>query len=221
MATVLALITGRLFSTPADESLPSSSTSPTPQQYPFPLPKAFRPTVAPSADGGFIAVCPTNDLARLNNRFRSHYNLGPGVGIQGLPACGGEYLLSGATGVELDFLGLDRFRDTERPPGAVAGSPDEEAHCDRMRQLGALWFPDTHTFVEWAVGDTGDSPYIKVGWPAGGGVWVLSSTEDEAGEMGVGIIHNAYNMEERCKALELLGAVFYEEPRDCPDLDLP
>lgn len=38
---------------------------------------------------------------------------------------------------------------------------------------------------------------------------------------GAAIIHNAYTMEERCKAIEQVGGVFFENPKDCPDLDLP
>lgn len=76
-------------------------------------------------------------------------------------------------------------------------------------------------YVEWRLGDIGDSPYVKVGWPAGGGVWVLSTTYNEASERGVAKSHNAYHMDERCKALEQLGAIFHENPRDCHDLDLP
>lgn len=165
-------------------------------------------------------ICPYDDTD--NNHFRAvQFLLGPGADIQGLPARGGLFMLIEATGVELDFLGLDRFRDTPRPAGVGAGSSDEEAHCDRMRQLGASWWPGSLEYVKWRIGDNGGSPYVKVGWPPGGGVWVLSTTYDEASEKGAAIIHNAYSMDERCKALEQLGAVFYEDPRDCPDLDLP
>jgi hypothetical protein len=59
------------------------------------------------------------------------------------------------------------------------------------------------------------------GWPAGGGVWMLLTSETYARLKGTAIIHNALNMEERCKAIEKLGGRFYENPRDCPFLDLP
>jgi hypothetical protein len=66
----------------------------------------------------------------------------------------------------------------------------------------------------------GDDAFIKVGWPAAGGVWVLKTTKDEASRKGVAIIYNAYNMEERCKAIKQVGGVFYADPKDCLDLDL-
>lgn len=63
--------------------------------------------------------------------------------------------------------------------------------------------------------------FLKVGWPAGGGVWVLKTTVGVADEKGAAIILNAYSMEERCKAIEQLGRVYYADAKDCPDLDLP
>ncbi|KAL6804823.1 hypothetical protein GGI42DRAFT_323007 [Trichoderma sp. SZMC 28013] len=66
-----------------------------------------------------------------------------------------------------------------------------------------------------------EKPFIKVGWPAGGGVWVLNITENEAITRGVGIIYNASDMEHRCRLIEQLGGVFFENPKDWLDLDLP
>lgn len=47
--------------------------------------------------------------------------------------------------------------------------------------------------------------FIRVGWPAGGGVWVLKTTLRDACDRSVAVTHNAYNMEERCKAIEQVG----------------
>ncbi|KKP00473.1 hypothetical protein THAR02_07418 [Trichoderma harzianum] len=44
-----------------------------------------------------------------------------------------------------------------------------------------------------------EKPFIKVGWPAEGGVWVLNITEDEAITRGVGVIYNADDMDHRSK----------------------
>lgn len=49
---------------------------------------------------------------------------------------------------------------------------------------------------------------------------MLKTTKDEASRKGVAIIYNAYNMEERCKAIKQVGGVFYADPKDCLDLDL-
>lgn len=92
-----------------------------------------------------------------------------------------------------------------------------------MRRLGATWWrrlPDAYEKDILGYDDVKE-PFIRVGWPASGGVWVLHSTEAEAGRMGAGRIQNAYSMEERCKVIEQLGGIFYANPKDCPYLDLP
>jgi hypothetical protein len=62
------------------------------------------------------------------------YGSGPGVKVFGYPSKGGVYVLDNCFGVELDFLGLDRFNNTERPSKL---DPDwqakEDAHCDRSQ----------------------------------------------------------------------------------------
>lgn len=65
-----------------------------------------------------------------------------------------------------------------------------------------------------------DARFLRVGWEAGGGVWVLSTTLEEAGGKGAAIIENAFTMEERCRVIEQVGGFFYANPEDCPDLDL-
>jgi hypothetical protein len=67
-------------------------------------------------------------------RFWVAYGSGPGVKVSGYPSKGGVYVLRNCFGVELDFLGLDRFNDTERPSKL---DPDwkakVDAHCDRSQ----------------------------------------------------------------------------------------
>lgn len=71
---------------------------------------------------------PTEDMPWVS------YSSGPGVTVYGFPSTGGIYVLSPCFGIELDFLGLDRFNDTPRPSKAF---PDwlakEDANCDRSR----------------------------------------------------------------------------------------
>ncbi|KAF4952551.1 hypothetical protein FGADI_6622 [Fusarium gaditjirri] len=139
-----------------------------------------------------------------------------GGSVTGWPKRGGYYthLCSVA---ELEFLGLDRFKPVNR-----SGDPDEEeAHCARMRQLGAKWFQDLDGEIEnqWKH-DLPDSPRLYAGWPAGGGVWVLYTTFSQTKRKGLGRIGNALTMEERCKLIKELGGTFYAKPKDCPHLDL-
>ncbi|OJJ80193.1 uncharacterized protein ASPGLDRAFT_135305, partial [Aspergillus glaucus CBS 516.65] len=100
---------------------------------------------------------------------------------------------------------------------------EEDVYCDRMRRLGATWWKNGKRvdLLRRELNGLKDSDeYIRVGWPAGGGVWVLHTIFEEATKKGVGLIHNAYNMEERCKVIEQIGGIFYADPKDCPCLDL-
>ncbi|KAJ6014733.1 hypothetical protein N7540_009324 [Penicillium herquei] len=157
-------------------------------------------------------------------RFWLSYGSGPELLVFGYPSKGGVYILHTCFGVELDFLGLDRFNNTERPSKLDPNwQAKEDAHCDRMRRLGATWWRTAaDEFLEHGLypPESTDS-YLQVGWPAAGGVWVLQTTLDNAGHIGAARIHNAHDMEERCRWIEKLGGVFYTDPKDCPYLDLP
>ncbi|RDK45500.1 hypothetical protein M752DRAFT_333330 [Aspergillus phoenicis ATCC 13157] len=161
-------------------------------------------------------------LTEPERRFWASPGSGPGITVYGFPSKGGLYVLHNCLGVELDFLGLDRFGSTERPSKS---DPDwqakEESHCDRMRRLGARWVETNYDLFELMVSEREDTdPYICVGWPAEGGVWVLNTTYDRATDLGTAIIYNANNMEERCESIKKLGGTFYADPSDCPYLDL-
>ncbi|EAA30892.3 hypothetical protein GE21DRAFT_8657 [Neurospora crassa] len=159
-------------------------------------------------------------------RFRVGFGLGPGATLFGYPSKkGGVYVLEGVLGVELDFLGLDRFHPTPRKSFSdpAEEEADEDAWCYKLRQLGAIWWKARYDYDMMLIGGDiwrGDDPFVTTGWPATGGVWILKTTKGDARGRGVGIIHNAYNMEERCRAIEKVGGVFYTDPKDCPDLDL-
>ncbi|VTT66004.1 unnamed protein product [Fusarium fujikuroi] len=139
-----------------------------------------------------------------------------GGSVTGWPKKGGYYTHLCSI-VELEFLGLDRFK-----PANSSGDPDEEeAHCARMRQLGATWVKDLDSEIEnqWKY-DSPDSPRLYAGWPADGGVWVLYTTFSQTKRKGLGRIGNALTMEERWKLIKELGGTFYAKPKDCPYLDL-
>lgn len=165
------------------------------------------------------------DEEKWRVRFYSH-----GAAVRGWPAKGGFYALNGVHAVEMDFLGLDRFKEADRPKNfnTTAGAEAEETHCRRMRQLGARWWRSGHAESTWWFKNPKESwdpltkPVTYFGWPADGqgGVWALNTTLYGASEMGAGRIHIAITMEERCKIMEELGAVYYANPEDCPLLDL-
>lgn len=160
-----------------------------------------------------------------NRPWRVSFGSGPGASVRGWPSKGGLYTLYPCFTVELDFLGLDRFERADRPQNSSSAEADEEEHCKRMRQLGAKWWPSPDAKAMWhfknpQAFDDPDRPMTYFGWPAKGGVWVLSTTAAGASQMGAGRIHIAVTMEERCKIMESLGAVYYGNPGDCPLLDL-
>lgn len=92
-----------------------------------------------------------------------------------------------------------------------------------MRRLGATWGRrESDEFLEHGLEyPKGTDRYLRVGWPARGGVWVLHTILDNASDIGAARIHNAYDMEDRCRVIKMLGGVFYADPKDCPYLDLP
>ncbi|UKZ55207.1 hypothetical protein TrVGV298_009025 [Trichoderma virens] len=159
--------------------------------------------------------------------LRSEFARGPGGFVRGWPSKGGFYVLGPCFGVELEFLGLDRFHNTPRPSisNPTAAADEEEMHCNKMRQLGATWWKNEYEYMKNAIEpESTDGIVLTVGWPAGGGVWVLAVPPIRARVIGAAIIHNAYNMEERCKVIEQLGGgggFFYENPKECRFLDLP
>lgn len=160
-----------------------------------------------------------------NRQWRVSFGDGPGARVRGWPSKGGLYTLSSCLRVELDFLGLDHFEEADRPQNSTSAEADEEAHCKRMRQLGATWWPSPDDETMWWFLNPEhswdlDKPVNYSGWPAQGGVWVLNTTIIGASEMGAGRIHIATTMDERCKIMEKLGAVYYAKPEDCPLLDL-
>ncbi|EED20559.1 conserved hypothetical protein [Talaromyces stipitatus ATCC 10500] len=144
--------------------------------------------------------------------------------IYGYPRKGGLYTLPHALGVEFDFLGLDRFGLTGSKEEEIKPSDEEEVFCNKMRQLGAKWFPDRRLYCLYSRRPASSKPHgvLHVGWPSNGGVWVLHIGEMEAifETEPWGIIYNALNMDERCQIIERLGGKFYPDPKRCPYLDL-
>lgn len=96
-----------------------------------------------------------------------------------------------------------------------------------MRRLGATWWESEEAYFHNQIStlpegaDERTNNYIRVGWPAGGGVWVWKTTRDEASEKGGAKLQNANSMEERCELIKMLGGVLYADPKACPYLDFP
>ncbi|KAF5518717.1 hypothetical protein CGCA056_v009535 [Colletotrichum aenigma] len=161
------------------------------------------------------------ELDPEGTKVRSSFGLGAGVRVQGWPSKGGTYILKDCVRVELDFLEVDRFKPSRRSDD----EEEEDAHCERMRKLGATWWKSDQALAVAELFGAKEKkhlqdPVIIARWPASGGVWVLTKPRIEAIKMGTGIIKLSKDIEERCRLIKELGGVFYEDPKECLDLDL-
>lgn len=134
-----------------------------------------------------------------------------GTIVYGWPSTGGVWVHEDCYGVELNFLGLDRFEPSE----TQRYSPEEDAFCNRLEKIGGRFFASELEYNRQSFRDR--KARVWIGWPAGkpeGGLWVLKTELSEASEMGVSRIRNALTMAERCKAIEKLGGKYYESWED-------
>ncbi|KAK1840541.1 hypothetical protein CCHR01_16834 [Colletotrichum chrysophilum] len=142
--------------------------------------------------------------------YRQTFGRDPGAKVIGLLADGGILVLRNCDAVELAFLQLDRLEPTLRPIDRML----EDAHCKRMRVLGAKCWKNDEAFAVHEAFE-GDKSYredvLIAGYPAAGGVWVLQAKPAAAAQAGVGRIKNARDMEERCRLIEKLGGTFHED----------
>ncbi|KAK3690768.1 hypothetical protein LTR37_018990 [Vermiconidia calcicola] len=124
---------------------------------------------------------------------------GKGTIVYGWPSTGGIWVHEDCYGVELHFLSLSRFE------------PSEDGFCKRLEMIGAHFYESEYAFNIQTF--TYNASRVWYGWPGDapkGGVWVLRTKGPEGAELGVSRIRNALTMEERCKAIEMLGGKFYK-----------
>ncbi|XXG99704.1 hypothetical protein Hte_006045 [Hypoxylon texense] len=140
--------------------------------------------------------------------------------VYGYPSSGGVLVLPFCNGVDLTFLQLARFEPAERSDDPA----EEDRHCARMRALGAWKFTSAYEFETMEIFHPGvlDKKVLVVSaWPpSGAGVWVLTTPMGQGYRKGLARVWNALNMDERCEVVKSLGGTFYEDPGQCPDLEL-
>lgn len=166
-------------------------------------------------------ICTLHDpMKRPLEAVRTKFSNGA-TSVFAWPSYGGVFVHSRCYGVELDFLGLSRFEDA--PTERDSDPEKEDAFCKRLQWIGARYFESNEAYWHSIFGMEQPEPAVPwLGWPGAvpeGGVWVLWSGYGNRRVQGAGRIQNAYTMEERCKAIEMLGGEFYqdweevEEPR--------
>lgn len=144
--------------------------------------------------------------------MRTAFN-GYGTLVYGWPSTGGVWIHDSCYGVELDYLNLSRFEVTPTQRYSL----EEDEFCSRLERIGTHFVEDEKEYTSmWGAPWTLELWY---GWPSGGGVWALRVDEVKGSNLGVTRIRNAHNMEERCKAIEMLGGKFYEKWEDVPKND--
>ncbi|GMG17576.1 unnamed protein product [Aspergillus oryzae var. brunneus] len=133
------------------------------------------------------------------------------------PSSGGIWMAE-LSALELQYLNIDRFNSSER-----SWDRDEEnLFCEQLRPFGGSWYPSHLSDGLWIDGRCSElhklepafSVFRRIGYPEGGGVWVLDRelpTSDTA-------VRNALSMEERCIVLERLGAIFCRDIKCCSAL---
>jgi hypothetical protein len=126
--------------------------------------------------------------------------------------------------VDLEFLDLDRFKDTPK-----SKNPDEEDEfCDKLRKFGPSWHENEAWYTYDIVGYDGllgfplespprrkRGPRVFYGYPSTGGLWVFKLVhEKEEARIGIGKFSNVLNMDERSKVIEMFGGTFYSDPEE-------
>ena len=140
-----------------------------------------------------------------------------GATVYGWPSTGGM-LLREPNAVELEYLGIDRFHDSERSEDPA----EEDVFCTRMGNVGASWWQSEGDWVDAILGEREmseqESIRLEVGWPEAGGVWILKYSIRNKPPPKIGKVKMALNMEERCQMIEGLGGKFYASSLECSDL---
>jgi hypothetical protein len=150
-----------------------------------------------------------------NERLHS-LNLGRSNTIMGWPSVGGIIAAEHMQSVELDFLGLNRFNAVNRTYNVI----EEDEICRRLRLVGGKWWSSYWDFID-ATQNKGrkltpeEEEILYLGWPKSGGAWILRLPDRNHFWYGFDRAKNAHTMEERCMALEMSGATFFENPEDC------
>ncbi|KAK0510493.1 hypothetical protein JMJ35_006925 [Cladonia borealis] len=162
-----------------------------------------------------IISCPPAFALDIMKRTEFGYT---GCTVYGWPSSGGVLIKEPADVVDLNFLGVDRLKASSRSDNII----EEDAFCNRMRQIGAKWWENEKEFIDVSIGMRDatelESRELVFGWPTSGGVWVLRFDQQKKLPRDFGRIHMASDMDERCQVIKEYGGTFYEDPKDVVEL---
>ena len=140
-----------------------------------------------------------------------------GAGAIGRPSRGG-ILTKSVNAVDLIYLQVSRS-ETTFAPDSTDPVAEEDAWCDRLRQLGPSWWRNE---AEWLANGnhnlgratSAEQELVYIGWPSNGnGVWMLKCLRKRPADFGA--YDMCLNMDERCDILQKHGADFFTNSSDC------
>ena len=182
------------------------------------VPKNESQALAANDDGMIPTppIPPYPDVDMEPNERLEFLNLGRSNTVMCWPSVGGIIAADNVQSVELDFLGLDRFHAMNRTYNVT----EEDIFCRKLRLVGGKWWISYWDYVGATQAHrrkmtTEEEQVLYLGWPKSGGVWVLRLPSHNYFWYGFDRAKNAHTMEERCTALKLSGAMFFEHPKDC------
>ncbi|KAK6438003.1 hypothetical protein LTR95_005791, partial [Oleoguttula sp. CCFEE 5521] len=152
--------------------------------------------------------------------------------IHGHPSTGGILIIDKANLVDMLFLGIPRLVSSARAEDSAA----EDAFCDLMRRLGAVWWRTETAWHRWhsrgKYGDSSDEEesegeieheknikVLTIGWPSNGvGVWILRHDNDWQKPKDFCRLDYAMSMIERIQVMKEYDAEFVEDPSQLEEL---
>lgn len=134
--------------------------------------------------------------------------------IRGYPSTGG-IIQKLVDGVEMEHLGLSRFRVVDRS----YIKEEENEFCRKLLHLGAnIWQNEEH-YQSWAQDPERDGiMQHEIGYPSSGGVWLLKRKDLGEQEERLAMLRVCFTMDERCWVLKGLGAKFYRGIEECREI---
>ncbi|WPB00095.1 uncharacterized protein RHO25_004714 [Cercospora beticola] len=129
----------------------------------------------------------------------------------GWPSTGGVWIHENCYAVELDFLGVSRFEVS--PTQRYSKAEDEFRKY--LERIGAHFYDSDSAYNRQS--SRRSDRELWYGWTNGvpeGGVWALRTVGAEDAVLGVPRIRNALSMQERCRAIEMLGGTYFEKWED-------
>lgn len=177
------------------------------------VPRAQNPAVIIGDD--LPGSCPQ---IPINTQKRTEFGK-QGCATFGYPSSGGVLIKDPVDIVDMQYLQLDRFKVSQRSANIL----EEDAFCERMRRIGATWWPSEREYIDVLLGvreRTELEARVSVfGWPEDGtGVWLLRYESEKAIPWDFGKLQFAIDMNERCQIIQGYGAKFYPLSGDVEEL---